>query len=41
MSDENETVECDGCGLEREPVQKVNVYDEYEYYCIACAEVPA
>jgi len=41
MSSDHRVVQCDGCGLERKPVQKVNVYDEFEHYCIACAEVPA
>ena len=34
-------IKCDGCGLSREAVQTVDVYDEKEHYCIACAEVPA
>jgi len=33
--------ECDGCGLERDPVQTVDVYDGTEFYCVVCAEVPA
>jgi len=35
------TERCDGCGLEKPIVQTVNVYDDVELYCIACAEVPA
>lgn len=32
---------CDGCGLDRDSVQTVDVYDDTEHYCIACAETPA
>ena len=33
---------CNGCGYPQrgEPIQTVNVYDDEEWYCVACAEVP-
>lgn len=40
MNKTEDTGKCDGCGLDRTPVQTVDVYDGFERYCIACAEVP-